>query len=796
MSGASAITVDTPVGPRALDSTGSPVAVVRLDPAQAYGRVPELLKDVIDDGSAEAWGEIRRRIDYIYDHLGHALGALDRESGFAEEVKARVRRGKKLLFKPNLVAPRVIDPVTHGAGLGDTACTPWPLMAALMRWFHDHLEIPYHAMAVGEAASTTSVTAASFTLSLGGDQPITTEAVMEGRSGDFYGGWGFYFVRRYLAETHPATHDDDPMNGYEDSVAGRYFPPGEAGNRLMLYDLNRLHDVASKPREVPVPNGANFDRITLHKVIVGGNPADAADRQAYPGSVLVNVPKLKMHSMDLLTNAIKNLGIGLYPMEVSREETPGSTHWKYASPFSRFPTLKSEIPHAVWVAKLDGETGLPVRDEQGEYVVAKTAGMPGTQADVITATRAQDVLILHVVDAIEPTNVDHTGSGRGVLLPEGFVMASLDPVAVDEMCARYCFKQVPMVEARAVRDGGGPATEFMQRAPIPRIDGRNIVSEPGFESPLPRYGLFAYAEGRGLGRRDYHVTGWDAEAGASLASVDGHLGHVADGTFSELMTPHFYFNPGTLLWDLQGTVLGYLDASDHLTGSSYLRELLDAFDENGDGVIDYSESGKNGASAAFLRFAGEAFSRLGTEKLGGLHASFLSVARQLRYSAADWNIQGHDFTKAARLAGVCALAFGMSQAPAEQDDPFVPGMRWGGGKWPSVQFAMHQSMGIALYGPMYPMAPGLVSLYGQAFQYADKLLNGAAYTGSTDLQSRPGALAAYLEAVAAGAPPLDFAVHLPAGFGSLGGTSVPNVIETDDPAKLFTARFGRGLEAW
>jgi len=58
-----------------------------------------------------------------------------------------------------------------------------------------------------------------------------------------------------------------------------------------------------------VPEGANFKEITLHKVIIGGDPADAEDLHNYPGCVLINVPKHKIHAQDLLTNAIKNLGI-------------------------------------------------------------------------------------------------------------------------------------------------------------------------------------------------------------------------------------------------------------------------------------------------------------------------------------------------------------------------------------------------------------------------------------------------------------------------------------------------------
>ncbi len=177
-----------------------------------------------------------------------------------------------------------------------------------MRWFHDKLDISYHQMALGEASTCTFILAKSYN--------IPTEAVLEGRSGDFYGGWGFYFVRRYLSERHPPSHTDDPMRGHEDSAAGRFLPPGRAGERLMVYDLNKIQDEPSKGRTLAVPDGANFQEITLHKAIVGGDPREPDDRRDYPGCVLVNVPKLKIHFQDLITNAIKNLGIGLYPNSV------------------------------------------------------------------------------------------------------------------------------------------------------------------------------------------------------------------------------------------------------------------------------------------------------------------------------------------------------------------------------------------------------------------------------------------------------------------------------------------------
>ena len=204
--------VSSDLGKRKIDFAGSPVSGSRMDVSRAYAGVPALLQKVINEDDTAAWTEILGKIDYIYANLDASLGGLDRETGFASEVQAQIRSGKKLLFKPNLVGPFVIDPVTHGEGLGAPVCTEWPLMAALMRWFHDTLAISYHQMSLGEASSSTSLMSVGFSSSAG--KTIPTEAVLEGKQDDFYGGWGFFFVRKYLSDRHPPSHTDDPMKGY------------------------------------------------------------------------------------------------------------------------------------------------------------------------------------------------------------------------------------------------------------------------------------------------------------------------------------------------------------------------------------------------------------------------------------------------------------------------------------------------------------------------------------------------------------------------------------------------------
>ena len=311
-------TLNSETGGYEMDSKGSPIGVVRLEPNSSYCGVGKLLQGYINGSDSSAWEKIREKIDYTFEKLDLALAPLDRETGFGGEIRTRIGKGEKILFKPNLVSLFNIDPQTHGPDRGSTACTEWPFVAALMRWFHDRLLIRYREMALGEAATTMSAAAGFFSMLHPNRERITTEAAIEGKNGDFYCGWGFYFVRKYLKEALCTGSDEDPMQGYEESLAGHYIPPGFAAGRLMVYDLNRIADNPSKGRDLDVPDGAFFRTITLHKAIAGGNPQDDSDRKAYPGCILVNVPKLKVHNVTLFTNAIKNLGIGLYPMESSR----------------------------------------------------------------------------------------------------------------------------------------------------------------------------------------------------------------------------------------------------------------------------------------------------------------------------------------------------------------------------------------------------------------------------------------------------------------------------------------------
>jgi hypothetical protein len=152
-----------------------------MDVNSSYVGVGQLLQEYINYSSQEAWEKIKTKIDYTYSNLDFALSSLEAETDFSREIASRLGKGQKLLFKPNLVSVNNIDPQTHGPALGNTACTEWPFIAALMRWFHDKLDISYYQMAVGEAATGMSSAAGQYSMLKSAGRPVTTEAAIEGR---------------------------------------------------------------------------------------------------------------------------------------------------------------------------------------------------------------------------------------------------------------------------------------------------------------------------------------------------------------------------------------------------------------------------------------------------------------------------------------------------------------------------------------------------------------------------------------------------------------------------------------
>ncbi len=783
--------INIQMGGMQYDSTGVPIAGVRMDASKAYDPIPKLLQRFINNKEESAWNNMVSIIDYLYYHIDIALTELDQVTDFSKEVTDQTRKGKKLLFKPNLLAPNSIDEKEHCQGGGCVYSTQWTFVAAVMRWFHDKMQLHYSQMTLAEASPYIITLSHDYSLSEG--RPITTEAVLEGRDGEFYGGWGFYFVRKYLAQCEPVNPQDDPMKGYMDSIAGNYLPPGRAGDRLMVYDLNQIQEDITRGRTVSVPEGENYQEITIHKAVIGGDPEDAKDISDYPGCILINLPKLKIHAQDLITNAIKNIGIGLYPMKSARGKSKDDTDWKYAFPDTQNPSLKAKLPHSRWVIPLDDKTCLPLTNRCNEMLIKETGGIGATQCDIIRAVQNQKISMIHITDAIYVLNISHDPGAKPELIPEGYIFASLDCVALDFFCARFCFKTLAMNQALFLQRKNNWPTEFVRHVPVPYINGRNISTGTGLDTPLFRYDLYRYAQDRGVGSLNYYVIGWNVLSDLPLVSYKGHLGQIKEDSFVELMTSTMYYNPLTILHDLQKTMLCYAIACDTLTGSDVYREIMECFDENCDGVIDYDE--KSGGFETVQICVMSYISDLkADEPYGILKGNYMTNAYFAKYGDSKNNRQGYDYMKGKILIINLGEAFELSRSNEVRMDRFFPGMQYGRGDWPSWETVNYMVTTKSIYGTQSVKEISLSSLYGCSFQYADKVQNYGRYTGSTDQNSsNPDAIQTYLHAVSVGAKPLNFTLYVPGGYGCLNGVAIPNVVETKDPDKLYTAQF---IETW
>lgn len=791
------ITVNSDIGEICLDHSGAALGVSRLDTEQSYQGISALLKKVIESDDPEtnqaAWDQIKSKIDYTYENLDKALSALEKDENFLSRILQEVEKGKKLLFKPNLVTVESIEPYSHLMVPGTFANTEWSFVAAVMRWFHDKGKIRYHQMCMGEAASNSLFKAAQYTNIKKTRRPVTPEATYEGRSDDFYGGWGFYFIRRYLTESSLLEAGEDPMNGLEESMSGTFIPPGDAAGRLMVYDLNRISDDPSKGREVPLPDGENFKSIILHKVIVGGDPDDPDDLKKYPGSVLINLPKLKVHSQAMFTNAIKNLGIGLYPLQANFQ---GCKNWAYGSPDASIPTIKSRIPHQVWVPEIDTNTLIPKKDAQGNYRVSKTFGLTGTMLDIIRASTAGDSFMMHIVDAIEAVNRDHQGFGLGIACPEGLIVAGTDVVAVDLFCARYMFSNTGLKEAQETGIDDGFGGFFPQKVPVPAFNGKSIETHHSYDCPIARDASIKRAQDYGMGNPSYHIAGWDALTQNPLASFKGRLGFASNNAFTDIHTQYLYWDIFKIPWDLQKTFFGYLDAVDALEKTTLKDEFLTAFDETGDKTVTYEENGKKGIFSPALFLGGLFISSKSKKDEGDVFRTFFAMtANPLRGANPDWNADRHDFNQEFLMGSVAVVAQMMSMMKMDVKDAYFPELTWGNGNWPSFSQTKQTYLHQVIYGWKFPKQVSLFSLYGSAFAYADYLFNNSRFVGNIYAMPNMKACQNYLNALKNNEiEPLDFVMYVPKGCGA--GGKLPHVEETDDPSRIFTARFDQGKLLW
>jgi len=243
--------------------------------------------------------------------------------------------------------------------------------------------------------------------------------------------------------------------------------------------------------------------------------------------------------------------------------------------------------------------------------------------------------------------------------------------------------------------------------------------------------------------------------------------------------------------------LSYMAAVDQLEGTSLQKDFLEAFDEDGDGVVRYDEFGKKGFKDVFLNVVGEAVSEMTANRLGYLRGQFNGSSRTYRASDKALNVGGHDVMKDFYLAAACSFAFTISRLDVEMPDPFLPGLVFGKGKWPSFQLARYFQAAVMLYGREFPTSIGHPSMYTSAFFYADLTQNGGEYAGKIRNRPDADAVGRYMADLAAGkTKPLDFTLYVPAGFEALAGAPIPNVEATADPARVFTASFSGGKEVW
>jgi hypothetical protein len=452
------------------------------------------------------------------------------------------------------------------------------------------------------------------------------------------------------------------------------------------------------------------------------------------------------------------------------------------------------VPHQRWILQTDEDTLKPLRDDQGEFIWRRTGGMEATIADGIQAVKGQNIMMLHIGDAIECTNIYHSGY-TGEIVPEGFVFASNDPVAMDNMAARYLFNMVPMADTERIQKQYRIKSDIIQKIPSAKLEGENIVTTEGYDSCYSRYHALKHCEERGLGQLDFYVTGKDLRQGGNLASLNGRLGRVDKDTFSELVTATDYHASGKPLMDFQAGLMAYLELNDKLTGANHKQQLLQFQDENGDGVIDYLESGKNAGSMAGFAY-NQVLMSSQVDPLQALKLHFLFSMAPMRWIRKEWNNEGLETGERGMPGQAAAQAYRMSQAKGEFPDPLYPGRTWGNGKWPSMQYRFDLMKYARVYGPMFPNRINVIMApYGQAFAYADIKWNGAKYYNRQAIEKGEDIIGNYHQAATGGEKLLPFTLYVPHGYGSYNGQQIPNVQETDKPELIFTAVFA-GKEFW
>ena len=105
------LTVESPIGQRKADSTGSPVGVVRMDVDKSYAEVGELLQKFLNDSDQAAWDRIAGKIDYTFENLDLAMRPLAEATGLGNEIRSRLDKGSEgCSSSPTLSIPRTSIP--------------------------------------------------------------------------------------------------------------------------------------------------------------------------------------------------------------------------------------------------------------------------------------------------------------------------------------------------------------------------------------------------------------------------------------------------------------------------------------------------------------------------------------------------------------------------------------------------------------------------------------------------------------------------------------------------------------
>ena len=524
-------------------------------------------KEVIDRDDASAWQAIVERIDYTFFWLDGALKSFARRRP-SRYAAREVANGKKLLFKPNLVDPICVDPQTtprfrqlrlHRLALRRRPHALVPRQARyllpsdgdrrggngavrLRRPPQPAQQRPRHARRPSSRVASTISTAA-------------------GRSTSSESTWRKRTTRRTATTRCAAT-----------TTAWRATTCRRAGrmDRLPVYDLNRIQDVPVRGPERPRAGRRQLPGDNLHKAIVGGEPSDAADRRDYPGCVLLSLPKLKVHTIALFTNAIKNLGIGLYPMEAAADADAESTRWLYSSPRLPMPGMKSRIPHEVWTAGVRRPDGpAQARDraahgrahrhdgghrqgraQPGGHDIQRGRRDRGRQHRPLRcrrpAIKRPRRLRLRLEryagarPALRPLHVQDGAHGGGANARQQRGQGALGVPA-----------------ARAAADGGGPEHRH--------AGGRTTHRYRGTSSSPTRK--------RGARRPTYHVVGQRRLAGRAARVAAGPPGQGRPTAFSELITGHALLRQREGAVGPAGVRDGYAAANDQLTGSNYRRRV-------------------------------------------------------------------------------------------------------------------------------------------------------------------------------------------------------------------------------